>query len=233
MTCSGALVIFVKTPGLSPIKTRLAESLGEQRSTEFYRRSLVATEAITRAARDQCDGLTVYWAVAELKGLTHKLWSGYPVIYQGEGGLGLRLSNVYQQILQRHSFACFIGADSPHLELNQLVQGIRETECSHFIIGESDDGGFYFFGGSLPIPEIDWTSVRYSTSTTAEELTSRLSKHGSVLKIRNSFDIDTAEDLKRYLGDEIRTAKLLPEQLELVRWSQTILKEFSVKWAER
>jgi glycosyltransferase A (GT-A) superfamily protein (DUF2064 family) len=44
------LAVFVKTPGLSPIKTRLAASVGEQKALEFYRRSLRVTEAVVHAA---------------------------------------------------------------------------------------------------------------------------------------------------------------------------------------
>lgn len=228
MNPSGALVIFVKTPGLSPIKTRLAQELGFELSREFYERSVRATGALARAAQKQYSGLAVYWAVAELEGLGAEIWSGYPTIFQGEGSLGLRLSNVYQQILRRHEFACFIGADSPHLEVNCLNRGIRETANglrAQFTIGESDDGGFYFFGGGIPIPEVDWTSVEYSSPLTAQELTACLRRHGSILNIGRNFDIDTVDELKRYFNKRLLKPGLLPEQVEVIRWARAVLKE--------
>lgn len=228
MKWSGALVVFVKTPGLSPIKTRLAQSLGAELAQEFYERSVRATEALARVALKQCSGLAVYWAVAEMEGLGAEIWSGFPTIYQGEGSLGLRLSNVYQQILRRHEFACFIGADSPHLEVSRLLHGIRETANGvgrQFTLGESDDGGFYFFGGSIPVPEIDWTSINYSVPQTAQELTARLRHHGSVTKIASDFDIDTVDELRRYSDERLMTPELLPEQVEVIRWARTVLKE--------
>ncbi len=41
---SAAIAIFVKTPGLSPVKTRLAATIGEEKAKEFYLLSLKAVE---------------------------------------------------------------------------------------------------------------------------------------------------------------------------------------------
>jgi glycosyltransferase A (GT-A) superfamily protein (DUF2064 family) len=42
-----ALAIFVKTPGLSPVKTRLAEGIGQARAEAFYR---LAVDAVAEVA---------------------------------------------------------------------------------------------------------------------------------------------------------------------------------------
>ncbi len=228
MNPPGALVIFVKTPGLSPVKSRLAQEVGQKLSREFYERSVRATEAVAREAQSRCPGLAVYWAVAEVEGLAAPMWAGFPKLYQGEGSLGLRLSHVYQQILQRHAFACFMGADSPHLEVSKLIHGIRETARwlrEKFVMGEADDGGFYFFGGSIPVPETDWTSVPYSVSQTAQELSLRLELIAPVCKIERSFDIDLLDDLKHYLASQTLAPELLPEQLDLIQWSREVCKD--------
>ena len=228
MNPSGALVIFVKTPGLSPVKSRLAQEVGQKLSHEFYERSVRATAAVAREAQSRCPGLAVYWAVAEFEGLAAPMWAGFPKLYQGEGSLGLRLSHVYQQTLQRHAFACFMGADSPHLEVSKLIHGIRETARwlrEKFVMGEADDGGFYFFGGSIPVPETDWTSVPYSVSQTAQELSLRLELIAPVCKIERSFDIDLLDDLKHYLASQTLAPELLPEQLDLIQWSREVCKD--------
>ena len=45
-----AVAIFVKTPGLSPLKTRLAKGIGSALATEFHRRAAAAVSAVARAA---------------------------------------------------------------------------------------------------------------------------------------------------------------------------------------
>lgn len=225
MSMTGALAIFVKTPGLSAIKTRLADSVGPEVSEKFYQASVRATAACAKEVQRQYGKLQVYWAVAERDGLASPMWAEFPTIYQGEGSLGLRLSNVYKELLNRHQFVCFIGADSPHIGASQLLAGIFETARNaqkKFILGETNDGGFYFFGGSLSIPEIVWTSVAYSRNQTANELSTRLFRIAGVINIRRDFDVDTVEDLQKYKEDGFACSDLLPEQLSLIQWVKSL-----------
>lgn len=222
MSMGGALVIFVKTPGFSPVKTRLAQSIGKEMAEEFFYRSVAATRAYAKVLRDSTAGLTVYWAVAEQAGLSAPLWSHFPVISQGEGGLGERLDHVYREILTRHDFACFIGSDSPHLLVRHTEAAIMATKNfrnSGFTLGETSDGGFYFFGGSLPIPTTLWTSVIYSAPTTARDLTAQLRVMGDMHTLPQDFDIDTLEDLQRLAA--LPLDDMLPEQVSLIQWART------------
>ncbi len=224
MTSQGALVIFVKTPGLSPIKTRLARATDEAFAEEFYLRSINATAAYVQELKKSEPHLSIYWAVAEDNGIDSSLWSKFSVICQGDGDLGARLSKIYSTLIERHDFVCFIGADSPHLPLEKLRAGVLETERMlrrKFVLGETSDGGFYFFGGSISVPNSVWTSVEYSASSTAQELRLRLQSIGEVGRIEKDFDIDTVEDLRRY--SEILVDKLLPEQVELIDWAKSRL----------
>lgn len=225
MSIKGALVIFVKTPGCSPIKTRLAHSIGKTLAEEFYIGCLAATAAYVKAVQMKLPGLAVYWAVAEKEGLESPFWSDFPVIYQGEGNLGIRLSNVYREMLDRHEFACFIGADSPHVQTDQVVLGVLESARAlkeRFVIGETHDGGFYFFGGSIPVSESLWTSVEYSSPKTTNELRTRLISLGGIATIAKDFDIDTLDDLWRYRERHFDSEEFLPEQANIIRWARSL-----------
>lgn len=226
MSFGGALAIFVKTPELSPVKTRLAASVGPEKSREFYERSLVATRSLAKKMKENIPGLQVYWAVAERAGVSAERWADFPVIFQGEGGLGARLDFVYRELLSRHQFVCFIGADSPHLYSHDLEQGILITAKNlrnKFVIGETLDGGFYFFGGSFPVPPGAWVSVEYSTVNTSSQLISALHQVGKIEFIRKNFDIDTGEDLNRLREESFSKAvELLPEQVDLINWIRVL-----------
>lgn len=221
MSLGGALAIFVKTPELSPVKTRLAATIGGDNARQFYELSLSATQAMARALQVEVPNLQIYWAVAEPEGLHAKRWDSFTAIGQGSGGLGARLNSIYQELLKKHHYVCFIGADSPHLDVKELKAGVLMTARNlgkKFVIGETLDGGFYFFGGSIPVSSSTWLGVEYSTDQTANQLTTKLSTFAEIERIRRNFDVDTVEDLKRYTSFSFGDGALLPEQRDLIRW---------------
>ena len=115
-----------------------------------------------------------------------------------------------------------MGADSPHLASDELMQALRLIEKIRqdgFVIGETDDGGFYFFGGGKTLPKEVWLSVEYSSEHTAKQLESQLAQFGCVEKIQKTFDIDTIEDLRSLSRCRIR---LLPEQAALIEWTRSV-----------
>lgn len=225
MNSSGALVIFVKTPGLTPVKTRLAASIGQASAEAFYKLSLAATAALGKKLREHILDIKIYWAVAEHDGLKKTIWSDFPTISQGTGSLGDRLSFVYSAILERHSFACFIGSDSPHLTVKELEDGVLLTKKNlgkNFVLGETSDGGFYFFGGSTILPPRIWQSVEYGTSKTAAQLKKRIAEFGEIDSMATNFDIDILEDLRKYSDKEFQGRDLLQEQKILINWAASL-----------
>lgn len=233
---SGALAIFVKTPGLSSIKTRLAKNLGTVDAARFYELAIAAIETVARAARDLISapgapGLTPYWAIAEAEGISSPYWSAFSQILQGEGGLGTRLHNVYSQLLPQHSFVLLVGADSPQMPLEILVSATQSflaqkcEQATEFLLGRTDDGGYYLFGGNQPIPRETWESVPYSASTTAEEFARRLAPQGKIKELPKLFDVDTLEDLIRLSQLDDSEADLLEAQRRVIAWARDAVRQ--------
>jgi glycosyltransferase A (GT-A) superfamily protein (DUF2064 family) len=212
----GAAAIFVKTPGLSPVKTRLGASIGRGEAERFHMLAAEAVAAVARrVAEDRPGTLTPYWAVAE-RGAGG--WGGMGVVEQGEGGLGERLSRVYDALLARHRFVLFVGADSPQLTPGALADAAGRAGRGGFVVGPAEDGGFWLFGGSRPLPREVWTRVPYSEAGTLEALEAELQPYGPVERVGTLFDVDTPADLHR-LRDRLSGADaLLPEQAALAAW---------------
>lgn len=223
MRTKGILAIFVKTPELSPVKTRLAQGIGKAKALQFYNQALDATAALACHVRSELkDQLDVVWAVAERQGLDSNRWKDLGTVFQGEGSLGDRLHTVYDKLLDQYEYVTFMGADSPHICSSEIVNGLKLTkkwQNEKFIIGETFDGGFYFFGGSKPLGKDVWTSVEYSSAHTAQQLESALEKFGGIEKIEKNFDIDTVEDLLRLSASK---DILLPQQMNLIEWIRTL-----------
>jgi rSAM/selenodomain-associated transferase 1 len=187
-----AVAIFVKTPELTPVKTRLAVSASPGVASEFYRRSVEATQAMAISLGRE---FVAYWSVAEAAGLTDHRWQSLRAIGQGEGDLGDRLHHVYHHLLSRHKRVLLIGCDCPQLSAEDLRAAQRELASAPFVVGPARDGGFYLFGGRLPIAKGAWQQVPYSSSDTLSALVNTLEPLGRIARCPMKTDVDTVEDL--------------------------------------
>lgn len=219
-----AIAIFVKTPGTSIVKSRLASAIGTEKAEEFFKLSLKATEALVVEAIKKSDSnIEAYWAVAEKENLTHPLWNSFKTIAQGSGELGERLSTVYNKLQKKHKRVFLIGADLPHLDYRMLLKAHYKLQSkTNYVIGETEDGGFYLFGGRTQIERAVWNAIAYSTEKTSAELIGLLGEKNFIFLEKN-FDIDFIEDLKN-LSDYQKDG-LLTEQQHVINWIKPLLSE--------
>jgi glycosyltransferase A (GT-A) superfamily protein (DUF2064 family) len=214
---SGAIAIFVKTPGRSPLKTRLAACIGETAAVGFYRAATAATAAVVQQFVDQ-RGASAYWAVAEADALDDACWAGLPRLAQGEGGLGERMGRVHATLVERHGGGLLIGADAPQLQASELARADAwlDAAAPRLVIGPARDGGFWLFGGNRALPLADWTAVRYSRADTAHDFRCAMDRHGAWMSVATLDDVDHGEDLPALLGALQQLPAPLPEQRQLI-----------------
>lgn len=217
-----ALAIFVKTPGLSPVKTRLAAGIGAPAALRFHQLAAAATAEVARAC---APWLTPYWAIAEAGPVAAATWPGFASLHQGEGNLGERLHAVYSRLLARHGRVLLIGADAPQLTVDSLQAALALLDDARtpFVIGDAGDGGFWLFGGCASIPRDVWTRVRYSQAQTASDLRHNLSPYGAIGTVGCLTDVDHVEDLPA-LHDALGALENpLPAQQALRQWLDTLV----------
>jgi len=209
-----AIAIFVKTPGLSPIKTRLGRRVGRRVAEQWHRRAAACVGISARAA-----GLPVYWAVAEVDGMQDPLWQGMPCIGQGEGGLGTRMARVHTGIVERHGAGILIGADLPQIETRHLQSAANWLDASdaRHVLGPARDGGFWLFGANRPLPKATWESVAYSQDDTAQRFIAAVDAPCWEL-LEPMTDLDRADDLPSVRDELDSVTKPSPEQRALARW---------------
>ncbi len=204
-----ALAIFVKTPSLSPVKTRLAQSIGEEKAVEFF---MLCLDAIKETAK-KIDA-DIIWAVAEKEGCDAPLWSDFKTIHTGEGGLGERQDHIYKTLLNTYERVFLSCADAPQLCPYIFQEANDALNNNDFVIGPAHDGGYYLFGGRKPVERNIWTSVPWSTEETRAKLVERLPSVPAHLQMFS--DIDRRADL-RYLKSEM-PAKMSDQQRKIVDW---------------
>ena len=194
-TPTTGLALFVKTPGLSPIKTRLAAGIGERHALALYRRCLRSVEDSVQRACRRYPQLRPYYAVAESSALDHSRWSGWPRLSQGEGDLGERLASVHRQLARRHPQTLLLGADLPGLQPRHLGAALSALARQPMAIGPGLDGGYYLFASGVDLPDSVFTQVRYSHSDTLRQFRALLAEHGEVADLEPLGDLDSQSDI--------------------------------------
>jgi glycosyltransferase A (GT-A) superfamily protein (DUF2064 family) len=218
-----ALAIFVKTPGLSPIKTRLAASIGQRAATEFH---CLAARAVAEVAGATGDGLRPCWAVAERASLGDPLWSDLPTLWQGEGPLGERLHRIYGTLQAVHERVLLVGADAPQITpalLDRAVDALRSNDA-RFVMGAARDGGFWLFGGRAPIAHETWCGVRYSRPKTAAQLRKALRMRDDATALPVLGDVDTAQDLAPLADALDALTAPTPGQRAIRTWLESFIR---------
>lgn len=225
MSHSIAVAVFVKTPGVSPLKTRLAKGVGREVAENFYSKATRALCGVLEGFRKLAEpmGFEVkpYWAIAESDQAGHDLWKNWQSIWQGEGDLGQKLHCVYSDLLRNHDSVVLLGADTPQVTASGLLAMVEKYEGSSedIIIGPAKDGGFYLFWGREAVSKKVWTNTTYSAENTLGELEALLEEDGKTWGyIKELRDVDTENDLFELL-DELGAAEgLCSEQKALASW---------------
>ncbi|MFN2335142.1 MAG: DUF2064 domain-containing protein [Wenzhouxiangellaceae bacterium] len=214
-----AIAIFVKTPGLSAVKSRLARTVGTRTAELCHLRCTQAVAAIAEAARIG----PVYWAIAEDQARGHHLWRHRPVLVQPKGCLGTRMQAVHNVLVQRHQRGLLIGADLPQLEAGDLQRAASWLEQAdpRGVIGPATDGGFWLVGANRSLPGVIWRRPEYGGATVFDHFLKAAgdSLHWHQLAART--DLDQIEDVANVVS-ELRALRCPHEdQRRLINWLAT------------
>lgn len=145
-----ALIIFIKNPVKGKVKTRIAQTVGDDRALAIY----LELSKITRENAFLLSeglplekGVNCYVFYSDFIDTSDE-WSDIYFNKQLQIGqdLGERMLNAFDFVLKKHPFACIIGSDCPTLSVDILHQSfdkLRDFDC---VLGPSTDGGYYLLG---------------------------------------------------------------------------------------
>lgn len=194
---SGAIAIFAKTPGLTPVKTRLAAGIGQPAADEFYDLCLNAVERTVQDCLADRSEWVARWAVAEKAGVADPRWTALGARHTGEGDLGRRLWRIYEGLRFVHGRVLLIGTDSPQITPAMLAQAAELLLETDFVLGPARDGGFWLFGGRRAMPKAVWKTPVYGGPDVTRDLTAAMTDAGlpapQILDMLS--DVDEQENL--------------------------------------
>ncbi len=218
-----AIAAFVKTPELSPVKTRLAKTIGKRQAIAIYEESVKQTAITLQAAVTSLESLHAYWAVAEQQATNHQRWQQFSTLWTGDNSLAHRLHHVYSTLRQHHDRVILIGTDCPQLPQQYILEAAQTKKET--IIGKATDGGFYLFSSNQTIAAECWLNVRYSEENTLTQLINTLTTAGvigeSVEYLPTLSDIDDRESLEECIeqwGENVQKDGIVALMRDLGFW---------------
>ena len=212
------LIVFARTPVRGGVKTRLRPFLSEDdclrlhsllvRLRDWELGQVHKTVFLTPLAAD-CAGPGPKLEVPE----------GVAVETQQGDDLGERLSHALNQKWNEgFRKLVFIGTDSPVLGIEDLQAAFQALEQNDVVLGPATDGGYYLIGFSALLPML-FSSISWGTSEVFRETVQRMEANSICWQcLRESFDLDTYEDLVDFhrLLKESPSALPDPDDQELV-----------------
>ncbi len=185
------VVVMCKAPVAGGVKTRLMSDYSAQEAADLH--ADMATTVIQRAKR-LFDKVTIAADDPE-----HTFFSGFglPLVEQGSGDLGERMQRQLARVFSESANGVvIIGADSPHMEDERLLEAAALLcECD-VVIGPVEDGGYDLIAMRAPFSLFD--DVAWSTPHVLAQTVSNTEQLGLAVKLlETGFDVDFPEDVER------------------------------------
>jgi rSAM/selenodomain-associated transferase 1 len=185
------LIVFVKNPRKGKVKTRLAESVGDEEALRIYNQLLQYTLDIVKPL--EFDVQVWYSEYIPL----NDIWDTIGVQKRTQVGknLGERMKHAFDCAFDDHyKRVAIIGSDCAELTTGIIRDAFNELKSQDTVIGASKDGGYYLLGMDDHYHQLfddkEWSSGSVYTETIAsiEELNITYSE------LPRLNDVDTLED---------------------------------------
>jgi rSAM/selenodomain-associated transferase 1 len=193
-------VIFAKEPVAGRVKTRLLPSLTPAEAAAFAAACLLdLTRRLERSPARRVVALPPDSSAENVRRLVGPRWE---IVDQGAGDLGEKLARVTaEEFAADRSPVLVVGADHPHLPLASMESAMAAAAAGSVGWVPTMDGGYACIALPRPMPEI-FAGVPWSTPRVAEVTRNNADLRGVHLTTLGPwYDLDTAEDLDRFLED--------------------------------
>ena len=200
------LLVFARLPELGRVKTRLAQSIGDEQTLAVYEAMLRDLLASIGSSTPDTE-IEILWAPSENANgeSLRRAFGDFPTAMQTGATLGDRLSMSFSERFFFHATQKIIaiGVDDPLLPRALIDQAFGLLDSCEWVLGPASDGGYYLIGcraaafDSDVFQDIDWGS----SSVFASTLGKIRGWENCVAVLPMRHDIDVGEDLERYAAE--------------------------------
>jgi rSAM/selenodomain-associated transferase 1 len=188
------ILVFAKTPVLGKVKTRLAETLGDQKALWVYQQLLVKTDQVLKKSFSK---VVVFYA-GDTPSDFGNCFNDFPKKPQKGKHLGERMAAAFEWgFAQGYPKIIGIGTDLWTLNPGILQGALSALDGTEVVLGPSKDGGYYLLGMKTFQPELfknkEWSGPEVFSDTLKDLQTKR------VALLEEKSDIDFYKDLVVHL----------------------------------
>jgi len=184
------IIVFVKNIKLGKVKTRLANTIGNQGAFEVYSELVKITEkAIENISTDK----RIYFSDAIIDS---KWKDNYKAVQVGKN-LGERMKNAFIKGFEDgYERIVLIGSDLPEINSSHIENGLQSLKTKTVVFGPAIDGGYYLVGMTKMHHSI-FSNKPWSQSNLLEVTLKELKQNNISFGLLDALnDIDTFEDLE-------------------------------------
>ena len=199
------LLVFARLPERGRVKTRLAESIGDDAALAAYQTMLRDLLASIGQPSPETE-IEILWAPTENANgeSLANAFGNLPTAMQTGETLGDRLSMAFSERFFFHATQKIvaIGVDDPSLSRQLIDHALALLDSCEWVVGPAEDGGYYLIGCRAAAfdPSI-FQDVAWGTDSVFTTTISKIAEWQSnvaVLPLR--WDIDVAADWERYVA---------------------------------
>ncbi len=193
-----ALIIFVKNPEIGKVKTRLAESVGNDKALEIY--NFLLNKTLEIVSKLPCNKFVFY----SDKINKNDIWDNTTFTKKLQKGadLGERMLNAFTEIfiIEGIKNVAIIGSDCPSLSPQFIEKAFEELRYNSFVIGPAYDGGYYLLAMRQLREEI-FEQIIWSGDRVLSDTLKKINKMVKTYYLLPPLpDVDTHEDWELYLN---------------------------------
>jgi rSAM/selenodomain-associated transferase 1 len=201
MVSGGAVscvVVYGREPCAGQVKTRLAQSLGDELAARVY--ASVFRHTLREALRSSGRAIL---ALAEEPSEEFVRSMDLPIEIQRGSDLGARMAATFERhFSSAESRVVITGSDCPWITAGLLDRALEELRARRVVLGPATDGGYWLVGQRTPGVDL-FSDIPWSTRRTLTATRTRLRQLVvSWSELDELVDIDTAEDLDRVLTSQ-------------------------------
>ena len=201
------IILFVKVPARSQVKTRLAAALGEEAALELYQRFV--QDILDTLEQTGIPVMICYYPPDNRNAVAGWLGPEQQYLPQEGRDVGERMENAFRQAFNRgFSRVVLIGSDIPDLPAPLIKEALAALHMHDAVIGPARDGGYYLIGfrNDTFFPGV-FSGIAWSTGTVFRSTMQAFGKAGQrVHELPLWQDVDTIEDLKDLAARSRRSA---------------------------
>ena len=190
------LIIFYRNPEIGKVKSRLANTVGEDRALAIYLYLAAHTRKVSSSVL--VDRVVYYSTFIDRE----DSWSNDAFAKQLQHGndLGERMKHAFEESFRAgYNSICIIGTDCLEITEEIVTKAFEALEHNDTVIGPAADGGYYLLGMNKFIPEL-FDNKEWSTASVCVDTINDFKRFNlSYQQLPALHDIDTEADLPLFL----------------------------------